>query len=158
MLQRFSKQVFIVLSCICTGGAWHKSNITYAVLRYPSNKRLQRSAVDEVIEKALTTWANVAKLNFLLVPSDKSADITVAFVSSDHGDGEPFDGEGMVLAHAYSPPSGRVHFDDDEPWTIRKYRGKVVLYCTYVDYSTFLGCDIALLDMWFSRFEGPRSV
>lgn len=117
----------IILLCIRTGGPWPKSNITYTVRRYPSSKLLQIPAVDEELEKALTTWADVAKLNFLSVPSDKSADITVEFHSRDHGDGYPFDGKGMVLAHSSAPPSGNVHFDDDEEWTIRKYEGELVL-------------------------------
>jgi hypothetical protein len=79
------------------------------------------------MEKALATWADAAKLNFLSVPNTTSADITVTFVSRDHGDGSPFDGKGMLLAHAYPPPSGKVHFDDDEQWTIRKHEGEIVL-------------------------------
>ena len=117
----------IILLCIHIGGPWHKSSVTYTVHRYPSSDLLPISAVDEELEKALTTWADVAKLNFLSVPSNESADITVTFVSRDHGDGNPFDGKGMVLAHASAPPSGKVHFDDDEQWTIRKYEGKTVL-------------------------------
>jgi hypothetical protein len=117
----------IILLRIHTGGPWQKSNITYTVDKYPSSKLLQLSAVDEELEKALTTWADVAKLNFLSIASNNSADITVTFVSRDHGDGSPFDGKGMVVAHASAPPSGKVHFDDDERWTIRKRWGEIVL-------------------------------
>jgi hypothetical protein len=138
----------ILLSCIHTGGPWRKSNITYAVRSYPSSKRLRRSAVDEELEKALTTWADVAKLNFLSVSNSESADITVTFVSRAHGDRNPFDGKGMVLAHAYAPPSGEVHFDDDEPWTIRKNKGEIMLH---VQDLVLLGCDIASLDTRFPK-------
>jgi len=117
----------IILLCIHTGGPWPKSNITYAVHRYPSSKLLRKPAVDEELEKALTTWADVAKLSFLSVPGDKCADITVKFESGDHGDENAFGGEEMVLAHASPPPFGNVHFDDDVQWTIREYEGEIVL-------------------------------
>jgi hypothetical protein len=116
----------IILLCIHTGGPWQKSDITYTVHTYPRNQDLQRSAVYDEMTKALETWANVAKLKFLSVPSNKAADIKVTFVSRDHGDGSAFDGSGKVLAHAFAPPSGLVHFDDDEEWTIRKYEGEIV--------------------------------
>jgi hypothetical protein len=119
---------FMLSLCIHTGGPWAKQNLTYAVHRYPSNERLSRSAITEEMEKALGTWAAVAELNFLSVPSNKPADIKIAFVSGTHGDDMSFDGMGNVLAHAFPSPSGRVHFDDDEPLTIRKLQVRLSMY------------------------------
>lgn len=36
---------------------------------------------------------------------------------------EAFDGPSKVLAHAYFPPIGRIHFDESETWTSRSQSG-----------------------------------
>ena len=52
--------------------------------------------------------------------------IGLSFFSKKHDDIYPFDGTGKVLAHAFFPPDGRVHFDDDEAWSVYR-RG--ALWC-----------------------------
>lgn len=46
------------------------------------------------------------------------ADIKIGFYKGDHGDGEPFDGVLGVLAHAFSPETGRFHLDAAETWAV----------------------------------------
>ncbi|KAM1239373.1 hypothetical protein ACFX2J_044820 [Malus domestica] len=40
------------------------------------------------------------------------------FGKGDHGDGNPFDGRGGILAHAFPPTNGRFHYDADEAWAV----------------------------------------
>ncbi|KAG5224566.1 metalloendoproteinase MMP [Salix suchowensis] len=44
-------------------------------------------------------------------------DLVIAFYSGNHGDGDPFDGPGKILAHAFFPQDGRLHYDADENWS-----------------------------------------
>ncbi|PPS03049.1 hypothetical protein GOBAR_AA17624 [Gossypium barbadense] len=44
------------------------------------------------------------------------SDIVMGFHRGFHGDNYPFDGLGNVLAHAFAPQNGRLHYDADENW------------------------------------------
>lgn len=71
-------------------------------------------------------WSDVTPLNFILRPFDEKVDIDIKFARRHHGDGNPFDGRGQTLAHAYFPQyGGDAHFDDDEDWTINLSSGKI---------------------------------
>ena len=45
-------------------------------------------------------------------------DIPIDFFTYDHRDGDPFDGPGGTLAHAYYPEVGDIHVDDSENWPL----------------------------------------
>ncbi|KAM7484284.1 hypothetical protein LguiA_000293 [Lonicera macranthoides] len=91
-----------------------RSELTYAFL--PDNQLTDQ--VKLVFSHAFERWSEVTPLTFTETTSFPSADIRIGFFSGDHGDGEPFDGVLGTLAHAFSPPSGRLHLDGDEDWII----------------------------------------
>nr|XP_061829259.1 stromelysin-1-like [Nerophis lumbriciformis] len=95
----------------------NKTVITYSIGRH--TRDMPRSSVHSLLESAFSVWARVSGLTFVRSHTRK-ADITVEFVSHEHGDLYPFDGSGGELAHAFGlgqGVGGDVHFDDDERWT-----------------------------------------
>lgn len=96
---------------------WEKAVITYRITDYTAD--LSQSDVDANIAKALQLYSDVIPLDFKQIDSG-TADIMIMFKSRDHGDFAVFDGQGGVLAHAFSPGEGNggdTHFDEDEDWT-----------------------------------------
>ena len=71
------------------------------------------------VVEGMSLWSRVADIEF--VENLFFADIGVRWATGEHGDGNPFDGKGGILAHAFYPCSGSnvsdVHFDDAETWT-----------------------------------------
>ncbi|KAK9950947.1 hypothetical protein M0R45_006411 [Rubus argutus] len=75
------------------------------------------SNVTGPIAQAFATWAGKTHFKFSQ-QSYEYADLKISFQRGDHGDGNPFDGPGGILAHAFSPTDGRLHFDKDESWSM----------------------------------------
>jgi predicted Zn-dependent protease len=70
------------------------------------------------IQAALDTWASTIPRTFPQTGTSATAQLKVSFETGNHGDASPFDGVGHVLAHAFLPQDGRVHFDDAERWAL----------------------------------------
>ena len=70
------------------------------------------------LQKAFGMWASHVNLTFTQVLNSSIADILIFFASKNHSDSSNFDGPYGVLAHAYYPQNGDVHYDNDETWNI----------------------------------------
>ncbi|CAA7407683.1 unnamed protein product [Spirodela intermedia] len=93
-----------------------KTNLTYAIIS-TAGVSASASTLQGVFSRAFSRWSEVTTLTFAQVDAAVvEPDITIGFFSGDHGDGEAFDGALGTLAHAFSPPDGRLHLDAAENW------------------------------------------
>lgn len=102
-----------------TISAWDKADITYVFVN--GTDKLEGDVERDLVRRAFALWAAPTLLTFTEVTDSSTADIVVGWASGDHGDGDPFDGPGDVLAHAsfpnpYDNSQVFLHFDDDERW------------------------------------------
>ncbi|XP_028393669.1 stromelysin-2-like [Dendronephthya gigantea] len=103
-----------------TGSKWRKTRLTYRFLRNSGDVSV--ATMKATFVRAFRFWSNVTPLRFSEVTSGRS-DFTIVFARGEHGDGAAFDGPGRVLAHAFLPENGRVHFDEDERYTVNGASG-----------------------------------
>lgn len=120
------------------GSRWRVKELTYRLAKYPS-ARISKSDVDAEIKKAFQVWSDHTNLKFVAKSSGR-VHIDVKFEKREHGDGDPFDGQGGTLAHAYFPIyGGDAHFDDEERWTINSYRGTNLFQVAAHEFGHSLG-------------------
>ena len=98
------KNLNILKNITFPGSRWKVKELTYKISKYPSTQRLSKPQVDKEIEKALKVWSDVTDLTFEQRRTGK-VHIDIRFESFHHGDGDPFDGVGGTLAHAFFPVS-----------------------------------------------------
>ena len=102
-----------------TVSAWDKTNVTYFFEN--GTGKITGDHEQDLVRSAFGLWAAQTPLTFTEAGSADNADIVISWASGEHGDGDPFDGPGNVLAHAsYPNPYAKrqvfLHFDDDEHW------------------------------------------
>ena len=99
--------------------SWDKTTIRYFFAN--GTDKIGGDREKELVRAAFDLWADQTPLTFYEATSAREADITIRWASGGHGDGDPFDGPGDVLAHAsypnpYTERQVFLHFDDDERW------------------------------------------
>ncbi|XP_026410959.1 metalloendoproteinase 1-MMP-like [Papaver somniferum] len=73
------------------------------------------SDIRVAFRRAFSKWSSVIPVNFTETQDYEHANITIGFYDKDHGDGFPFDG---VLAHAFGPGLGMIHFNAAITWAV----------------------------------------
>ncbi|KAK0414644.1 hypothetical protein QR680_011541 [Steinernema hermaphroditum] len=96
---------------------WPRRHLTYWVGNVPSS----HTNLDEIrkeMAKAFKIWEEVTDISFEEKESldGRDVDIAVTFEPRDHGDNQPF--KSNVLAHAFFPLNGDVHFNNDHNFRI----------------------------------------
>jgi hypothetical protein len=140
---------------------WDKVDITYSFVN--GTGQLQGDVERDLVRRAFALWSGQTALTFTETTNNSTADIVIGWATGDHGDGDPFDGPGDVLAHAsfpnpYDNSQVFLHFDDDERWVDSETRNVDLLTVAAHEIGHTLGLahsgdPNALM---FASYTGPR--
>jgi hypothetical protein len=140
---------------------WGKTNISYFFIN--GTDQLDGSTEEELVRAAFSLWSNETALTFTEVTVSSQADIVIGWAPGDHGDGDPFDGPGDVLAHAsypnpYTDRQVFLHFDDDERWVDSETRNVDLLTVAAHEIGHTLGLDHSddPKALMYASYSGPR--
>ncbi len=123
---------------------WGKTNINYFFIN--GTDKISGSTEQDLVIAAFALWADKTPLTFNQVTASTQADIVIGWAEGEHGDGDPFDGPGDVLAHAsypnpYSDNQVILHFDDTERWVNSETRNVDLLTVAAHEIGHTFGLD-----------------
>ncbi len=144
-----------------TVSTWDKTDLTYFFLN--STDKLAGDTERELVRAAFALWATQTPLTFSEVDTSTSADILIGWANAEHGDGEPFDGAGDVLAHAsypnpYDARQVFLHFDDAERWVDSETQNVDLLTVAAHEIGHNLGLDHSAdpNSLMYPSYRGPH--
>ena len=140
---------------------WSSAEINFFFIN--GTDQLQGDTEWVLVRQAFAIWSAQAPLTFTEVSDQNEANIVIGWAVGDHGDGDPFDGPGDVLAHStfpnpYDDRQVFLHFDDDERWVDSATRNVDLLTVAAHEIGHTLG--LAHSDdpnaLMFPSYDGPR--
>lgn len=122
---------------------WDHHDLLYYFENYTPD--LDVLETERIIADAFQLWADVTPLTFRQF--NNTGDFSIVFGRRYHAGGwggrgrcnARFDGRGGVLAHAYFPPDGRAHFDEDETFTDKTRSGINLFWVAAHEFGHALG-------------------
>jgi hypothetical protein len=140
---------------------WDDLDITYFFEN--GTDQLDGDLERDLIRRAFALWSAQSPLTFTEVSNPSQADIVIAWAIRDHGDGDPFDGPGDILAHAsfpnpYDNSQVILHFDDEERWVDSETRNVDLLTVAAHEIGHTLGLAHSSDPdaLMFASYSGPR--
>ncbi len=140
---------------------WGKTDITYYFIN--ESDKISGDTEQALVIAAFKLWSDQTPLTFTEVSDSDQAEILIGWAAGEHGDGDPFDGAGDVLAHAsypnpYNDRRVFLHFDESERWVDSETRNVDLLTVAAHEIGHNLGLDHsddpdALM---FAAYSGPR--
>ncbi|KAF1760386.1 hypothetical protein GCK72_008635 [Caenorhabditis remanei] len=115
--------------------------------------------VRNTMHRAFNEWSTVSSLEFREIPPElvtkQPPDIYIAFEKGEHSDGFPFDGQDGVVAHAFYPRDGRLHFDAEEQWSLNSQEGVNLFQTAVHEIGHLLGLEHSM-DIRAAMFAAKR--
>nr|CDJ90006.1 Peptidase M10A M12B domain containing protein [Haemonchus contortus] len=118
---------------------WNRNLLTWR-LDLRNVKEEDEYVIRATLHRAFHEWSSVSNVRFEEVKKPP-ANIVIGFERGRHQDAFPFDGKDGVVAHAFYPRDGRLHFDADEDWTLNSDQGVNLFQTAVHEIGHLLGLE-----------------